>query len=438
MAVAERDVVYTSAIFGASFANSQLETAYLVAGILGSAMASWYLLMTGSVLGLWMRRLGPNEINEMPVPVLEPSVASDAGQRVIRLVRDFHRQPPGPDEWKALDEAVFDLYGLDDEDRMVVRDGLLRASWQWKEGRSRSVEPVGVNELQTYARAFLTSMDVWFSALNRRRMRAIIYDLPEGATHRVVRFVVEDRPGPSVCEVSEAQRPLQSVLAEISARTDADVVNALVGKRELRVHSHDEVSLVKPAALRHWLGVCGLEDAGLVVRDGARDMGSTSCMTAPRSHSWRGRKHFDIGPERHAFVLQLLDDRWVRSSEGSRGQSRSGRSRDHGVLARQYARGPEGTLRQVAEENMGTAGNAVAFGTKCSATRRDNGYTNRVHRDPRGRRRPRPARDHRVQAHCRESQGSLSTVCRQRHRPLQDGKVRGQPCGRLHGRVPAL
>ena len=287
VAVAERDVVYTSAIFGASFANSQLETAYLVAGILGSAMASWYLLMTGSVLGLWMRRLRPNEINEMPVPVLEPSVASDAGQRVIRLVRDFHRQPPGPDEWKALDEAVFDLYGLDDEDRMVVRDGLLRASWQWKEGRSRSVEPVGVNELQTYARAFLTSMDVWFSALNRRRMRAIIYDLPEGATHRVVRFVVEDRPGPSVCEVSEAQRPLRSVLAEISDRTEADVVNALVGKRELRVHSHDEVSLVKPAALRHWLGVCGLEDAGLVVRDGARDMGSTSCMTAPRSHSWR-------------------------------------------------------------------------------------------------------------------------------------------------------
>ena len=275
VAVAERDVVYAGATDGVSFAHSQLETAYLIAGILGSAMASWYLLMTASTLGLWMRRLRPNEINGMPVPALEPSVGSAAGQRVMRLVRDFHRQPPGPDEWKALDEAVFDLYRLDDEDRMVVRDGLLRASWQWKEGLSRSVEPVGVNELQTYARAFLTSMDVWFSALNRRRMRAVIYDLPEYATHRVVRFVVEDRPGPSVCEVSEAQRPLQSVLAEISARTEADVVNALVGKRELRVHSHDEVSLVKPAALRHWLGVCGLEDAGLVVRDGARDMGST-------------------------------------------------------------------------------------------------------------------------------------------------------------------
>ena len=274
VAVAERDVVYTSATFGASFAHSQLETAYLVAGVLGSAMASWHLLMTGSSLGLWMSRLRPEDLKRMPVPALEPSVTSGAGQRVIRVVRDFHRQPPGPDEWNELDEAVFDLYELDDEARIIVRDGLLRASWQWKDGKCRSVERVGVDELQTYARAFLTSMDVWFSALNRRRMRAQIYDLPDDVSHRVVRFVLEERPGPSVLEVIKPRRPLQSVLAEIGARTQVDVANALVGKRELRVHAHDEVSLVKPAALRHWLGVCGLEDADLVVRDGARRTGS--------------------------------------------------------------------------------------------------------------------------------------------------------------------
>ena len=271
VAVAERDVVYTSAIFGASFAHSQSEIAYLVAGILGSAMASWYVLMTGSTLGLWMQRLRPNEINGMPVPPLEPSVESGAGQRVMRLVRDFHRQPPGPDEWKALDEAVFDLYRLDDEDRMVVRDGLLRAGWQWKEGLSRSVEPVGVNELQTYARAFLSAMDAWFSATNDMRMRAQIYDLPADASHRVVRFVLEERQYPSVDEVVRPNGSLQALLGEISARTQVNIENGLVGNRALRVHAHDEVSIIKPAALRHWLGVCGLEDAGAVVRDSVRN-----------------------------------------------------------------------------------------------------------------------------------------------------------------------
>ena len=270
VAIAERDVVYTRATFGASFSHSHLEAAYLVAGILGSALASWYLLMTGSSIGPWMQRLKPEGVNRMPVPALEPSVESDAGKRVIRLVRDFHRRPPGPDDWKALDEAVFDLYGLDDEDRIVIRDGLLRASWEWKEGRSRSVEPVGVSELQTYARAFLTSMDAWFSATTDMRMRAQVYDLPADVPHRVVRFVLEERPCPSVFEVVRPNGSLESLLGEISARTEVNVENALVGNIALRVHAEDEVSIVKPAALRHWLGVCGVEDAGEVVRDSVR------------------------------------------------------------------------------------------------------------------------------------------------------------------------
>ena len=270
VAVAQRDVVFTNATFGASFGLSQLEIAFIVAGILGSALASWFLLMTGSSLGLWMPRVRPNEINGMPVPALQPSVESGAGQRVLQLVRDFHGHPPSPADWNALDEAVFDLYEMDNEDRIIIRDGLLRSGWQWQEGRGRSVNPVGLSELQAYARGFLTSMDAWFSATERMRMRAKIYDLPEDATYRVVRFVLEEQSCPSVIEVVQPQGSLQSVLAEIGTRTNVNVANALVGKTELQVHAHDEVSIIKPAALRHWLGVCGLADADAVVRDSVR------------------------------------------------------------------------------------------------------------------------------------------------------------------------
>ena len=230
--------------------------------------------MTGSAFGPWMRRARPKDIVAMPAPALGESAGLDAGRRVVRIVRDRHRRPPSPADWNALDEAVFNLYGMDDEDRIIIRDGLLRAGWQWQDGRSQSVEPVGVSELQAYSRAFLTSMDVWFSALNRRRMCAKIYDLPEDATHRVVRFVLEEQPCPSVVEVVQPRGSLQSLFAEISTRTRVDVASALAGKSELRVHARDEVSIIKPVALRHWLGVCGLADADAVVRDSVRSTGS--------------------------------------------------------------------------------------------------------------------------------------------------------------------
>ena len=126
-----------------------------------------------------------------------------------------------------------------------------------------------MDELRDYAKAFLSTMDAWLSASNRRRMRAEIYDLDGDAPHRVVRFVLESRSGPSVVKVVKPGGPLNSVLARIGEGTKVRVAEALVGLRELRVHARDEVSIIKPAGRRHWLGVCGLEDADAVVRDSA-------------------------------------------------------------------------------------------------------------------------------------------------------------------------
>ena len=265
--VSERDVVFTDAFYGASFSDAPAEVGYLVAGILSSALASWYLLMTGSAFGLWMRRLKLKDITSMPTPVLEHHVESDAGRRVVELVRDLHRRTAGHDDWNALDNAVFDLYDLDAGDRMVVRDGLDRAGWQWRVGRDGSVAPATVEDLRGYAGAFLTSMDAWLSASNRRRFRAEVYDLSSDAPHRVVRFVLEKRTGPSVMDVVSPDGPMKTVLARIGERTAVQITEALVGMRELRVHGRDEVSIIKPAARRHWLSVRALEDADAVVRD---------------------------------------------------------------------------------------------------------------------------------------------------------------------------
>ena len=274
-AVSERDVVFTNAYFGASFSGARPETACLVAGILGSALASWYFLMTGSTFGLWMQRLTCGDVAAMPIPDLEEAIESNAGKCIVTLVRKLQREAPNDHEWEALDKAVFDLYMLDETDRTIVRDGLFRATWQWKQGRFESVAPADLKDLQGYANAFLSTMDAWLSASNRRRMRAEIYDMERDAPLRTIRFVLEDTPGPSVMKVVSPGGPLSRVLAQIGDRTGVRLTDALVGARELRVHARDEVSIIKPAARRHWLGVCGLEDADAVVKDSVYDSYTT-------------------------------------------------------------------------------------------------------------------------------------------------------------------
>ena len=275
VAVSEQDLAFSEAYLGASFSGRQSDIAYLVAGIVGSALASWFYLMAGSSFGLWKRRVYLADVEAMPLPDLEAAVDVPEGRQVVQLVRELHQRCHDEADSVELDESVFDLYALPYSDRVAIRDGLHRAKWQWQAGRIDSVAPADVSCLEDYASAFLHIMDSWFSVSRRRRMRAEIIDLPAQAPLRVVRFVIEDMPGPSVVHVVRPDGPLSTVLARIGERASVPISNALVGVRELHVHALDEVSIIKPAARRHWMPVCGLDDADAVVKASALGAGAT-------------------------------------------------------------------------------------------------------------------------------------------------------------------
>ncbi len=264
VAVTERDLVYKDAYFGVSFHGRTPASAHLLAGILSSALASWYFLMAGSSFGTWKRIVRLGDVTALPTPDLEGAMRTDAGARVTRLVRRFHDAPPDDGDWEALDEAVFDLYELDQEERIVAVEGRLRAIWQWKAGWSAADGGAKARHLREYARAFLLSMDAWLHAANERRFRAEILDAGPTSPVRIVRFVLEDHPPPSQV-VTRPEVALGDLLTEIDARLGVSIARELADARELRIHARREVVILKPAARRYWLGVAGLDDARAVL-----------------------------------------------------------------------------------------------------------------------------------------------------------------------------
>ena len=267
-AVAKSDIVYTNAYYGMSLKDHSQDVGYLLAGILASSFASWYLLMSASAFGIWIRRVTKADLMTIPMPGIRESVATKDGRRIIALVREFHRKSPDLKGWSRLDGAVADLYGLDDVERTVVTDGLFRATWQWRSGRRDAVAHVQDEELQEYAETFLSSMDTWLADSGRRSMRGEIYRLGSREPIRVVRFLLDGNTddGSHLRVVTPSGR-LHEVLAGIGGRAEVRVSNALVGLRDLRVHADDEVCIIKPAARRYWLRVNAIEDADAVIQD---------------------------------------------------------------------------------------------------------------------------------------------------------------------------
>ena len=273
VAVADRDVVFTDAFFGATFPPAQHDAAHVLAAILRSSLASWFFLMTGSTFGLWMQRIKCRDIELLPVPDPDTAVRSDAGRRLTRLAKALRRRSSRDADWKALDEAVFDLYDMDDADRVVARDGLFRAGWQWKSGRRASVEAASIAHLADYAGAFRKAIEVWLSGTNRHHLHAEVFDLPPRAPLRVVRFALETKPAATTVAITKVTGSLRGLLERIGERLDVPIGSFLIGQREIRVQGADEVVMIKPAARRHWMGVSALEDADAVV---ARSLSGTT------------------------------------------------------------------------------------------------------------------------------------------------------------------
>lgn len=268
VAVVDRDAVYMDAYFGVSLPSESEDVAYLLAAILSSSLASWFFLMSASTFGLWMRRLLRRDVERLPVPNIDQAVSCNAGRNIIELASNLQGSLPSVSDWQAIDEGVFDLYDLSEAERIVARDGLSRASWQWKAGREASVKPADIRHVSNYAHSFQAALGAWLSAANKRSLRAEVFDLPLQVPLRVVRFVLEECSKPNRLEIIRPEGDLRSVLDRIGERLAVPISSAIVGERELRVHGRNEVVIVKPAARRHWMEVSALEDVDSVVIEG--------------------------------------------------------------------------------------------------------------------------------------------------------------------------
>ena len=307
-AVAERDLVFTDAFFAAALPREESDLAYALAAILKSSLASWFLLMTGSTFGLWMQRLLLRDVENMPVPRLDELVGTPAGRRLIDLVRKERTVAHVGHDWREMDEAVFDLYGLDDADRIVAKDGLIRAGWEWKSGRIESAMAAEADpDIVAYADIFLAAVDAWIST-GRRRMRGEVFGLPVAAPHRVVRFVLEDGIGPSTNRVVRPEGSLRDVLERIGERMDVRIGESLVGQRTLRVYGPDEVVIIKPAARRHWMGGIGARRCRCRRRGQYCRIPRVKLPTDVPAAT--GRPFIDLAREIVAAIMRIVEEGW--------------------------------------------------------------------------------------------------------------------------------
>jgi hypothetical protein len=261
--VSTKDVVYTRSFYGVSLAKSDAKLSTFIAGLLASSLTSWQLLLTAAEFGIHKRKLLKQDLDSLLVP---SNVDLDSPS--VTAVRDAYAalcKAETPDGLLALDNAVFDLYGLEFDERLVAQEGLEKARREYIGPRVSSDLPTSISELKSYAKAFVRVLNAWQGALGRAPYSAEVLAVRPSAPLRVVRFVPAQAQKINVIEVDE---DLNESLVKIGARIKLPIAERLAAMRELRIHAGEEVLIVKPSARRFWTPATGLNDADAALGDG--------------------------------------------------------------------------------------------------------------------------------------------------------------------------
>lgn len=277
-AVNVEDVLYTQGYFGISFADVDPRLAFLLSGILNSSLTAFQFALGGPTWGLERPTVEPHDLLSLRVPFFD-RCDREAIDAVIDAEKQAAAKPDDPSCLDNLDNAVFELYGLETDEQVLARESVSRARYLIFENRGERiglVAPPDAASLSAYAGQVVGAVDAYLRARNERHLEAVIYpvrlsnaDLAAGIPGiTAVRFVMASG-GPGDVPIVRDGNPveLKALSALLRGQLEVDIPPYLNERRQMRLYGAEDLFILKPAEIRYWTRTTGLNDADIILAD---------------------------------------------------------------------------------------------------------------------------------------------------------------------------
>src|SRR6202035_1412061 len=95
-------------------------SAHYLNAVLNSEFATYFLFITGSSWGVERDEDKPEDLRRLPLPPIE-SVDKRSLKNLLSIEKDL-RSNPNPKLLTALNDAISDIYDIDESERIVISD----------------------------------------------------------------------------------------------------------------------------------------------------------------------------------------------------------------------------------------------------------------------------------------------------------------------------
>jgi type I restriction-modification system DNA methylase subunit len=273
-AFSEEDIVYTKSYSGITISKNLVHLAHYLNGVINSSIASYFIFMTASSWGVERKKVMTQDLVQLPIP--KPGEQNQTFvNRIIDIegkLRESSSKSVENNLKKQLDEAVFNLYGLDDNERVLVEDTtqITIDFYMQNEKSEKAFKLPLVADLEVYTVQFINVIKPFLKTLNSRSIVADIFSIPKTPL-QVIKFSIVPYPGrEQVIQTVEA-RDLETVLKSIAEQLPPTLADRVFTRKNARIYVGEYLYIIKPTQLRYWSRSSGLNDADTVLAEHFRN-----------------------------------------------------------------------------------------------------------------------------------------------------------------------
>lgn len=261
------DIVYTTSFTGIAVLSESI--AHYLNGIINSLLASYFLFMTASTWGVERKKMMTQDLSRLPIP--QPTKDNENFvSRIIEIegqLRECKNKSIEVQLKKQLDEAVFDLYGLDEMERILVEDMVnMTINLYMVREKSAAIKRPKSDELVQYAQSLISVIKPFLQILNQRTIVADVLDVGN-APLQVVKFSIVSTPGREELIRTLPVQELETVLKNIAEQLSQEIADRIYTRRNLRIYAGEDIYIIKPAKRIYWTRSAGLNDADIILSE---------------------------------------------------------------------------------------------------------------------------------------------------------------------------
>jgi len=260
-----QDCTFNDKVLGIS-SNSEVFLKALSA-ILNSSIATYYLFLISSSIGIEREEIKPNEVYHLPIKQDE-AIFEALAKLINHLIKKVTQNHPMnvdlSDIEKTINDSVFELYSLTQNEKILVDDFVnINLDLLFHGHKSVSLKSINNNENKAYASLIAKEMNS-FLLEEKLIVNAAYFDIRRINPLNIVKISFEEKKKETM---SFGNDLYDTYLTAINTYTTESLAQSIYLQKQIKYHDDNSIFIVKPNQKRFWSKSAAINDAKELINE---------------------------------------------------------------------------------------------------------------------------------------------------------------------------